>query len=148
MFQEGPGSHPDQQPYILVWKDLTCYPPPWAKPWITRRPPNSRVLTIREEGEKKNKSKPSKEEASTPPKPIPKIYPEIEEPPEWLVPAPAAPAPPPYPPQPQLAPQPSAPPAPEAMGGGPSAGTRSRREARWARLHSGIASQGRWACPG
>nr|XP_034342656.1 protein transport protein sec31-like [Arvicanthis niloticus] len=135
VFQEGPGSHPDQQPYILVWEDLTRYPPPWAKPWITRRPPNSKVLTIREEAEKKNKSKPSKEEASTLPKPIPKIYPEIEEPPEWpssptewLAPAPA-PAPPPYPPQPQPAPQPSVPPAPEAMGGGPSTGTRSRRGA-------------------
>jgi hypothetical protein len=27
VFQEGPGSHPDQQSYITVWEDLARYPP-------------------------------------------------------------------------------------------------------------------------
>ena len=27
VFQEGPGSHPDQQPYITVWEDLAQFPP-------------------------------------------------------------------------------------------------------------------------
>ena len=27
VFQEGPGSNPDQQPYITVWEDLARYPP-------------------------------------------------------------------------------------------------------------------------
>ena len=30
VFQEGPGSHPDQQPYITVWQDLVQDPPPWV----------------------------------------------------------------------------------------------------------------------
>ncbi|XP_077900711.1 uncharacterized protein LOC144376463 isoform X3 [Ictidomys tridecemlineatus] len=29
VFQPGPHSHPDQQPYILTWQDLCESPPPW-----------------------------------------------------------------------------------------------------------------------
>lgn len=36
--QREPGSHPDQQPYIVVWQDLAQDPPSWVQPWI---PPKS-----------------------------------------------------------------------------------------------------------
>ena len=34
VFQEGPGSQPDQQPYITVWEDLARYLPPWIRPFF------------------------------------------------------------------------------------------------------------------
>lgn len=36
IFQTGPGSHPDQEPYILTWQDLAEDPPPWVKPWLNK----------------------------------------------------------------------------------------------------------------
>jgi hypothetical protein len=33
-FQDEPGSHLDQQPYITVWQNFVQNPPPWVKPWI------------------------------------------------------------------------------------------------------------------
>uniref|UniRef100_A0A5F9C289 CCHC-type domain-containing protein n=1 Tax=Oryctolagus cuniculus TaxID=9986 RepID=A0A5F9C289_RABIT len=35
--QEGTEGHPDQVPYITVWEDLTQEPPPWVRPFLTRR---------------------------------------------------------------------------------------------------------------
>jgi hypothetical protein len=86
-------------------------------------------LTVQENAEKE-KLKPLTEEVSeksTPPQPaaVSKIYPEIEEPPEW-----PDSLPPPYPPVLQPVPQPSASAAPPSVlgigEGGPSAGARSR----------------------
>jgi hypothetical protein len=37
VFQDGPRSHTDQQPYITVWQDLVQNPPPWVKPWIPQQ---------------------------------------------------------------------------------------------------------------
>lgn len=80
--------------------------------------------------EEKPKPKPQPKEDgehSTPPAPTSKIYPEIEEPPEWPIPLPS-----PYPRAPQPVSQPSAPPSPllalvpgTGGRGGPSTGTRS-----------------------
>ena len=125
VFQEGPGSHPDQQPYIMVWEDLARYPPPWVRPFLPPLRPGTKILAIRENGEKEKPKPPlgRDDDRSTPVTKPPKIYPEIEEPPEW----PDTPQPPPYAPQPQpLAPSGPLPQAP-AGGGGPSTGTRSRR---------------------
>lgn len=132
VFQEGAGSHPDQQPYIAVWEDLARSPPLWVRPFIPPLRPGTKVLTIREDEVKEKTTPKSDEDSKRSPQPArpPKIYPEIEEPPTW----PDIPWPPPYPlaPQPPAAPMalPSAPPtaqAPGIGGGGPSAGTRSRR---------------------
>ena len=46
VFQSGPGSHPDQQPYITVWQDLVQNPPSWVKPWILQRSSGSWALTL------------------------------------------------------------------------------------------------------
>jgi hypothetical protein len=46
VFQSGPESHPDQQPYIIVWKDLVQNPPPWIKPWIPESKSGSQALTL------------------------------------------------------------------------------------------------------
>ena len=46
VFQNGPGSHPDQQPYITVWQDLVQNPLPWIKPWIPQHRSGSRALTL------------------------------------------------------------------------------------------------------
>lgn len=74
IFQTGPGSHPDQEPYILTWQDLAEDPPPWVKPWLNKpRKPGPRILALGE------KNKHSAEKV----KPSPHIYPEIEEPPAW-----------------------------------------------------------------
>ena len=135
VFQEGSGSYPDQQPYITVWEDLARFPPAWVRPFLPPLRPGTKVLTVRENAEKE-KLKPFPEgasEKSTPSQPaaVSKIYPEIEEPPEW-----PDSLPPPYPPALQPVPlpsasaQPSAPAAPPLVPGsgegGPSAGTRSR----------------------
>ena len=116
IFQTGPGSHPDQEPYILTWQDLAEDPPPWVKPWLNKpRKPGPRILALGE------KNKHSAEKV----KPSPHIYPEIEEPPAW--PEPQSVPPPPYPAQ-GAARGPSAPPGAPAVEG-PAAGTRSRRGA-------------------
>lgn len=79
VFQNGPGSHPDQQPYITVWRNLVQDPPSWIKPWIPPRKPGSRVLALCE-----TKVKPKVPPGTEPsPQPTaPKIYSEIEGPPE------------------------------------------------------------------
>ena len=42
VFQEGPGSHPDQQPYIItVWQDMVQNTPPWVKSWVLEQKPGS-----------------------------------------------------------------------------------------------------------
>jgi hypothetical protein len=41
VFQEGPGFHPSQQPYITVWQDLVQSPLPWVKPWVHEQKPGS-----------------------------------------------------------------------------------------------------------
>ena len=46
VFQNGPGSHPAQQPYITVWQDLVQNPLPWIKPWIPQHRSGSRALTL------------------------------------------------------------------------------------------------------
>ena len=91
VFHEGPGSHPDQQPYITVWEDLARSPPQWAQPFLPPHRSGSRILAARgDAADKKMKLKPKEGgKRSTPLAPVPKIYPEIEEPPEW-------PAPPPH----------------------------------------------------
>lgn len=97
VFQPGPGSHPDQQPYIVVWQDLVRNPPPWVKPWVTQRP-DSRVLALKESDCKlkvrTQRNSGTTQPESLPPAPSspPKIYPEIEEPPEWPEPLPPPPA--------------------------------------------------------
>ncbi|XP_020935532.1 uncharacterized protein LOC102158723 [Sus scrofa] len=116
IFQTGPGSHPDQEPYILTWQDLAEDPPPWVKPWLNKpRKPGPRILALGE----KNKHSAEKVE------PSPRIYPEIEEPPTWPEPQPVPP--PPYPAQGAVR-GPSAPPGAPVVEG-PAAGTRSRRGA-------------------
>ena len=54
VFQEGPGSHPDQQPYITVWEDLVWYPPAWVCPLLPPTPlcPGTKILAVRESAEK------------------------------------------------------------------------------------------------
>ena len=135
VFQEGSGSYPDQQPYITVWEDLARFPPAWVRPFLPPLRPGTKVLTVRENAEKE-KLKPFPEgasEKSTPSQPaaVSKIYPEIEEPPEWPNSLPPPFRPPRQPvPHPTAADQPSAPAAPPLVPGsgegGPSAGTRSR----------------------
>ena len=138
VFHEGPGSHPDQQPYITVWEDLARSPPQWAQPFLPPRRSGSRILAARgDAADKKMKLKPKEGgKCSTPLAPVPKIYPEIEEPPEW-----PAPPPPLYLAAPLPEPQTSAPlapllaPVPGAGGRGPAAGTRSR----WGFTSKGLA---------
>ncbi|XP_006895047.1 PREDICTED: probable G-protein coupled receptor 82 [Elephantulus edwardii] len=80
VFQEGPNGHPDQQPYIIVWQDLVQNPPPWVKPWILKNhttPPCALALKTRTSESRV----PLAAEAA--PSAPPKIYPEIESPPEW-----------------------------------------------------------------
>lgn len=48
VFQEGPGSHPDQQPYITVWEDLAGYLPPWVRPFLPPLCLGTRILAVRE----------------------------------------------------------------------------------------------------
>lgn len=97
VFQEGPGSHPDQQPYIItVWQDMVQNTPPWVKPWVREQKPGSRVLAFHETPKNKSKVKASsKMKPPAQPSAPPKMYPEIEEPPKWPIPLPL-----PYP-QPQ-----------------------------------------------
>jgi hypothetical protein len=46
VFQEGPGSHPEQHPYMTVWEDLACYPPPWVHPFLPPLCPGTKILAI------------------------------------------------------------------------------------------------------
>jgi hypothetical protein len=46
VFQEGPGSHPDQQPYITVWEDLAQYLPLWVRPFLPPLCPDTRILAV------------------------------------------------------------------------------------------------------
>jgi hypothetical protein len=43
VFQEGPGLHPDQQPYITVWEDLVRFPPVWVLPVLPPLHPGIKV---------------------------------------------------------------------------------------------------------
>jgi hypothetical protein len=85
VFQEGPGSHPDQQPYIMVWEDLAWYLPPWVWLFLPPLSPGTRILAVQESAVNGTQKSQPKEygECCTPPALTPKIYPEIEEPPEW-----------------------------------------------------------------
>lgn len=114
VFQKGPGSHPDQVPYIFVWEDLAQDPPSWLKPWTQKTRPGSRVLAVQRDGPKTRvtSAEPEPPRNSTAP---PKIYPEIEEPALWET-------PPPYRSPPQGPPPPD-----QGAAEGPAAGTRSRR---------------------
>ncbi|XP_077896561.1 uncharacterized protein LOC144375444 isoform X2 [Ictidomys tridecemlineatus] len=48
VFQPGPHSHPDQQPYILTWQDLCESPPPWVKPFLIPVPsPPPTILSLK-----------------------------------------------------------------------------------------------------
>lgn len=82
VFQPGPSSHSDQEPYILLWQDLVQNPPPWVKPWLPRKA--ATVLV-----------------ASPPQKPVPKIYPPTDD-----LSLPENDLPPPYPPEVPSAPRP------------------------------------------
>ena len=95
LFQEGPGSHPDQQLYIIVCQDLVQDLPLWVKPWVRKQKLDSRVLELKNSAGNKPKAKTPPETEPSQPIAPPMIYPEIEEPPEWPI-----PLPPPYP-QPQ-----------------------------------------------
>ncbi|XP_058441033.1 uncharacterized protein LOC131424873 [Marmota monax] len=67
VFQQGPHSHPDQQPYILTWQDLCESPPPWVKPFLAPVPaptPSPTILSL----------KPS----APPPPPQPSVIPESQ----------------------------------------------------------------------
>ena len=46
VFEEGPESHPDQQPYITVWEDLVRFPPAWVRPFLPLLHPGTKVLTV------------------------------------------------------------------------------------------------------
>jgi hypothetical protein len=46
VFQEGPGSPPDQQPYITVWEDLAQFLSAWVHPVLPTLRPGTKVLTI------------------------------------------------------------------------------------------------------
>ena len=46
VFQEGPGSHPDQQPYITVWEDLARYPPAWVCPFLPPLCLGTKILAV------------------------------------------------------------------------------------------------------
>ena len=85
VFQEGPGLHPEQHPYMTVWEDLACYPPPWVHPFLPPLCPGTKILAICENAEKEKPKPPlgGDDEHSTPVMKLLKIYPEIEEPPEW-----------------------------------------------------------------
>ncbi|MEJ1269657.1 hypothetical protein NN561_000468 [Cricetulus griseus] len=109
VFQEGPGSHPDQQPYITVWQDLAQNPPTWVKHWVRGRRPDSRALALRNLERKPQPEATPENRPSAPPK----IYPELE---EW-----PNPLPPPYP-----LPQMPDSGASGGTGGGPTTGTRSQ----------------------
>ena len=41
VFQKGPGSHPDQVPYIFIWENLAQDSPSWLKPWSQKNKPGS-----------------------------------------------------------------------------------------------------------
>ncbi|XP_066871792.1 uncharacterized protein [Kogia breviceps] len=131
VFNTGPHGHPDQTPYILVWEDLVLFPPPWVRPFVLSAgmsacaPARPEVLAL--------KKTPDAEKSSEAPDSQKAIYPDLQS--DLLL---LDPPPPPYPPaldpipppdSPVPAPQPSAPIGPPvvAEGGGPSAGTRSRR---------------------
>lgn len=89
-------------------------PPPWVRPWVKKLKP--RVLAVREAGDnKKSRDPETLSPTEGPSAPPPKIYPEIEEPPDW-----SAPMPPPNPQGPDDA-------GAGALARGPAAGTRSRR---------------------
>ncbi|XP_077900658.1 uncharacterized protein LOC144376463 isoform X2 [Ictidomys tridecemlineatus] len=48
VFQPGPHSHPDQQPYILTWQDLCESPPPWVKTFLIPVPtPPPTILSLK-----------------------------------------------------------------------------------------------------
>ena len=126
VFQDEPGSHLDQQPYITVWQDLIQNPPPWVKLWILSQKAGSQALAL--QGPKVKLKVPPKMEPLPRPSAHPKIYLEIEGPPEW-----PEPPPPPYPlPPPVLVPPRHLEAAPGAGGGtvgGLATGTRSHRVA-------------------
>ncbi|XP_058387550.1 uncharacterized protein LOC131398241 [Diceros bicornis minor] len=118
VFQERPGSHPDQRPYITVWQDLVQNPLPWVKPWVKAEKLSPRVLAL-QDAETRQKSKSTRTAESETPSAPPGVYPEIEPPPEW----------PPFSPPPYPSPAPGSQSGRRATGSGPSAGTRSRRGA-------------------
>ena len=96
VFQDKPGSHLDQQPYITVWQDLVQNPPPWVKPWILQWNPGSQALALR--GPKVKPKVLLEMEPSPRPSAPPKTYPEIEGTPECPEPPlPPYPLPPPVP---------------------------------------------------
>ncbi|XP_015355555.2 proline-rich receptor-like protein kinase PERK9 [Marmota marmota marmota] len=82
VFQPGPHSHPDQQPYILTWQDLCESPPPWVKPFLVPSPaptPSPTILSLK---------------PSAPPPPQPSVLPESQDltlldspPPPYLLPS-------------------------------------------------------------
>ena len=80
VMQKRLGSQPDQVTYILIWGNLAQEPPSWLKPWVQKNKPGSRVLALHHP-EKKTKIKMVGAELQ--PLAPPRIYPEIEEPPEW-----------------------------------------------------------------
>jgi len=84
VFQPGPGSHPDQVPYIVVWENLASDPPSWLRSW-SWPPPSSSPRILVAQGTRMEKRK------------VPRIYPNIETPLKEDEPTPPAPsAPPPY----------------------------------------------------
>ncbi|XP_014388801.1 PREDICTED: predicted GPI-anchored protein 58 [Myotis brandtii] len=128
VFQKEPGDHPDQQPYIVAWKDLVQNPPSWVRPWVTRPKPqqDAQVLSVQSPSPRGN--------CGSPPDPPKKVYPETQA--DLLL----LDSPPPYPPalvpvesreEPEMLPAPAAaPPAPTAEPLlGPAHSTRSRD--RW-----------------
>ena len=46
VFQEGPGLHADQQPYITVWEDLARYSPPWVRPFLPPLCSGTEILAV------------------------------------------------------------------------------------------------------
>lgn len=74
VFQDEPGSHLDQQPYITVWQDLVQNPPLWVKPWIPQQKPGSQALALHEP--KVKPKVPPKMEPSPWSSAPPKIYPD------------------------------------------------------------------------
>ena len=91
VLQRRPGSQPDQVPYIPIWENLAQDPPSWLRPWVQKNKLGSQVLDLL--GSEKNKKKPKKKPVGAKPQPSAplRIYPDIEEPPEWRN------TPPPYP---------------------------------------------------
>lgn len=122
VFQET-GGHPDQIPYIEVWKSLVESPPPWVKPWIHATAETGKVKVAVAAAT----APPPESRPGGPTQPRSRLYPEIDDQ-AWL-----QVQPPPYP-LPGTPPPFAGPPnADNGIEGdrearaGPAAGTRSRR---------------------